>query len=53
MQASAEWGGRSLSQYSQFGRSCNAMIVASSFQEAIVAGQKKYTNDEFPSISDT
>jgi hypothetical protein len=28
MRACVELGGRSLSQYSQFGRSCNAMIVA-------------------------
>src|SRR5688500_543088 len=28
MRASAEFGGRSLSQYSQFGRSCSAMVVS-------------------------
>jgi hypothetical protein len=28
MRASTAFGGRSLSQYSQFGRSCSAMVVS-------------------------
>src|ERR1700738_3901002 len=52
MRACVELDGRSLSQYSQFGRSCNAMIVASSQCESIIANRTCHSNGEFPSISD-
>src|SRR5882724_4222070 len=51
MRASTACGGRSLSQYSQFGRSCSAMVVSSVETRRIIANQTPKTNAENPSIS--
>src|SRR5664279_3928354 len=52
MRASVESGGRSLSQYSQFGRSCSAMGVSHVEARRSFANQTLEANDESPSISD-
>jgi hypothetical protein len=50
MRASVEAGGRSLSQYSQFGRSCSAIGVSE--VRRIIANQTPHAKVESPSISD-
>jgi hypothetical protein len=50
MRASVALGGRSLSQYSQFGRSCSAMAISQDEAKQIIAKAIRYANDEFPSI---
>src|ERR1700687_2715535 len=51
MRASTACGGRSLSQYSQFGRSCSAMVVSLVETRRIIANQTPDANGESPSIS--
>src|SRR5580765_7546447 len=52
MRASSALGGRSLSQYSQFGRSCRAMTVSlGSISQGRIAGEGRNTKAGFPSIS--
>src|ERR1700676_1049626 len=48
MRACVELGGRSLSQYSQFGRSCSAMIVASCYAKASSQIERTSRMTNFP-----
>src|SRR6266850_454847 len=51
MRASTACGGRSLSQYSQFGRSCRAMVVSSVGTGRIIANQTPDANAEIEGFS--